>query len=82
MTLSGVASKIDGVIHGSRTNQPPKLTPRIFSPPKSNFSALSRLTCDIRPAGLAWPTVHSSTAAAAALEMDEKIMVGMGLLPV
>lgn len=38
---------MDGVIHGSRTNQPPKFTPRTFSPPKLNFSGSSRLSIDL-----------------------------------
>lgn len=62
---AGPFSNIEGVIHGSRTNQPPKFTPRTFSCPNPNFrSRLSK--ADTKPAGAAFPRVASSPTAAVA----------------
>jgi len=66
---------MDGVIHGSRTNHPPKLTPRTFSLPKSNFSESPRRTLDIRPAGRELPREASrATVATAELENLKETM--------
>lgn len=62
-TLSGVASKIDGVIHGSRTNHPPRFTPRIFSPPETQPEP-PRLKGFMRPVGAPSASEESSAAAA------------------
>ena len=67
-TLSGVASKIEGVIHGSRTNHPPRFTPRIFSPPETQAErpCLKGL---IRPVGA--PSASEESSAAAAMTVVE-----------
>jgi len=70
---------MEGVIHGSKTNQPPRFTPRTFSPPKLNFKVSSRLTLDIMPAGRAWLKVERrATAATAELKMCENTMLAGG----
>ena len=59
-TLAGVASKIEGVIQGSSTNQPPRFTPRIFS---LELHAPPRLTGLMCPVGAPSASEESSAAA-------------------
>lgn len=90
-TLSGVALKIDGVIHGSRTNQPPWKLMSVHQAPAIEFVAiLTRLTprtfslpklnfsvsCRFKTlTGKALPTAASSAAAASADLEIGKIML-------
>jgi hypothetical protein len=76
-TLPGVASKIEGVIQGSSTSHPPRLTPLTFSLPKAKGRSLL-LRPDMGLAGAALPTVASKATAATAVEVTfaEKIMTG------
>jgi hypothetical protein len=59
-TSSEVASKIEGVIQGSKTNQPPRLTPLIVSPPMLKFEFFARF----KPTGAGLPKDGSKAAAA------------------
>ena len=76
ITLSGQSWKSEGVIQGSRTNQPPKLTPRTLLLPKSNFMVGPRL---MGPTGAAVATSNrakgTSVAASAAQEKLKRTML-------
>lgn len=70
-----------GVIQGSKTNQPPRLTPRTFSPPKLNFSALLSTGDDGVVAGAAVLDEASKAVVVAAAATFQKPMVSIHNTP-